>query len=273
LGTKPADSVINRSTGLVFLPVRTGQPSNRSNRPVPVPVRLVFKTLVYTRSFNGQLGYLLRDKNPQSIKEAQELATKIEGNLLSSKIEPFANPRGRIDTKPKIVHNVEPTSDLCTSIAKLQASMDGKIKNQEEMMNRIVKLKRSQTQAPRVPYKGQFQKGGQFYKPKNEHEVPNTLASANVVDENPWCLECSEAHWEHECPYNSGHQQVNNMDCFMEFSQINITDAEHQETVKEAARSTRMAVINNLDQESREKLKKQEFQVYRRKNLKQLAAD
>jgi hypothetical protein len=119
---------------------------------------------VYTRSFNGQLGYLLRDKNPQSIQEAQELTTKIEGNLLSSKIEPFANPRGRIDTKPKIVRNAEPTSDLCTNIAKLQASMDGIIKNQEEMMSRIVKLERSQTQAPRVPYKGQFQKGGQFYK-------------------------------------------------------------------------------------------------------------
>jgi hypothetical protein len=98
---------------------------------------------VYTRSFNGQLGYLLRDNNLQSIQEAQELTTKIEGTLLSSKIEPFDNPRGRIDTKPKIVHNVEPTLDLCTSIAKLQASMDGIIKNQEEMMRRIVKLERS----------------------------------------------------------------------------------------------------------------------------------
>jgi hypothetical protein len=34
-----------------------------------------------------------------------------------------------------------------------------------------------------------------------------------------------------------------------------------------------MVVIKNLDQESREKLKKQEVQVYRRKNLKQPAAD
>jgi hypothetical protein len=65
---------------------------------------------IYTKSFNGQLGYLLKDKNPQSIQEVQELASKIEGNLLSSKIEPFANPRGRMDTKPKIVHNIEPTS-------------------------------------------------------------------------------------------------------------------------------------------------------------------
>jgi hypothetical protein len=100
---------------------------------------------LYTRSFNGQLGYLLRDKNPQSIQEAQELATKIEGNLLSSKIEPFSNPRGKIDAKKKTVHSAEPVSDLCTSISKLQASVDSIIKNQEEMMNQIVRLEKSQT--------------------------------------------------------------------------------------------------------------------------------
>jgi hypothetical protein len=144
------------------------------------------------------------------------------------------------------------------------------MKNQEEMMNRIVRLEKSQTQAPRPPFKGQFQKGNQAYKPKNENEVSTTLAPTNVVDENPWCLECSEAHWENECPYNASQQQGNNLDCFMNLPQINITDIEHQQALKEAAR---MAIINNLDQESREKLKKQEVQVYRRKNLKQPTAD
>jgi hypothetical protein len=43
----------------------------------------------------------------------------------------------------------------------------------------------------------------------------------------------------------------------MEGPQINITAEEHQEALKEAAKSAKMAVINNLDQESREKLKKQ----------------
>jgi hypothetical protein len=90
--------------------------------------------------------------------------------------------------------------------------MDSIMKNQEEMMNRIVRLEKSQAQAPRPPFKGQFQKGNQTYKPKNENEVPNTLAPTNVVDENPWCLECSEAHWENECPYNASQQQVNNLD-------------------------------------------------------------
>jgi hypothetical protein len=105
-------------------------------------------------------------------------------------------------------------------------------------------------------------------------EVPNALKPTNVVDENPWCFQCSEAHWEHECPYNNnGHQQVNNIGHIMEGPQINITAKEHQEGMKEAARLARMAVINNLDQESKEKLKKQEFQVYRRKKLNQPTAD
>jgi hypothetical protein len=86
------------------------------------------------------------------------------------------------------------------------------------------------------------------------------------VDENPWCLQCSEAHWEHECPYNNGvHDQVNNVGHVIEGPHIflNITPEEHREGIKEATRKDRMEVINNLDQESKEKLRKQEFQVYR----------
>jgi hypothetical protein len=100
--------------------------------------------------------------------------------------------------------------------------------NQEEMMNQIIRLEKSQTQAPRPPFEGPFQKGNQTYNSKNENEVPNTLAPTNVVDENPWCLECSEVHWENECPYNASQQQVNNLDCFTTFPQINISDIEHQ---------------------------------------------
>jgi hypothetical protein len=66
-------------------------------------------------------------------------------------------------------------------------------------------------------------------------EVPNTLRTTNNVDENPWCFQCSEAHWEHECPYSGGgHQQVNNIGHVIESPQINITTEEHQEAIKEA---------------------------------------
>jgi hypothetical protein len=40
---------------------------------------------------------------------------------------------------------------------------------------------------------------------------------------------------------------------------LNITPEEHREGIKEETRKVRMKVINNLDQESKEKLRKQEF--------------
>jgi hypothetical protein len=86
-------------------------------------------------------------------------------------------------------------------------------------------------------------------------------------------MECSEAHWENEFPYNASQQQVNNFDCFSDFPQINITDEEHKLALKEAAWAARLAIINNLDQESHEKLKNQEVQVYWRRNPSQPTND
>jgi hypothetical protein len=81
-----------------------------------------------------------------------------------------------MDVKPKVLHNVEVASDIGSSLEKLQLIVDGMVKTQELMMNRIFNLERSQQQAPRPPYKGKFQRGGQGFKPKNDKEVPNTLA-------------------------------------------------------------------------------------------------
>jgi hypothetical protein len=135
------------------------------------------------------------------------------------------------------------------------------------MMDMIVNLERAQQKAPRDPYKGQFQRGTQVFKPNNDQEFPNTLAPTNMVEENPWCLQCRDSHWEHECPLNNGeHEQVNIIDHTIEGPQcfLNATLEEHQEGIKEAAKKASMEVINNIDQESREKMKRQEFQVYTR---------
>jgi len=45
---------------------------------------------------------------------------------------------------------------------------------------------------------------------------------------------------------------------------LNITLEQHEEGIKEAAKRARMEVINNLYEESREKLKRRELQVYTR---------
>jgi hypothetical protein len=115
------------------------------------------------------MGFLLGDKSPKTIQEAQEVSTSIEDNLSSSsRVDPFSASRFKVDDKPKIVHNVEPTSDISASLAKLRMTVDGMVKTQELMMNMIVNLERAQQQAPRVPYKGQFQKGTQVFILKND---------------------------------------------------------------------------------------------------------
>jgi len=42
------------------------------------------------------------------------MAARIEDDLSSCKVEPFYSLRAKVDTKPKIVHNVEPIQDSIT---------------------------------------------------------------------------------------------------------------------------------------------------------------
>jgi len=51
---------------------------------------------------------MLRDKSPRTLVEAQEKATKIEENLLTSKVEPFHAPLAKSESKHRILHNVGP---------------------------------------------------------------------------------------------------------------------------------------------------------------------
>jgi hypothetical protein len=87
-----------------------------------------FLLFIYTKAFIGQLGFLLGDKAPKTIQEAQEVATRIEYNLSSSRVEPFSAPRVIMDSKPNIFLNDEPTSGISASLEKLQLIIDGMVK-------------------------------------------------------------------------------------------------------------------------------------------------
>jgi hypothetical protein len=67
---------------------------------------------LYIKAYPGQFGFMLRDKGPKMIQEAHEIATKIEANISSSKVEPFYAPRAKVDTKPKVVQNLSPPKML-----------------------------------------------------------------------------------------------------------------------------------------------------------------
>jgi hypothetical protein len=74
--------------------------------------------LQYTNAFEGKFGFMLRDKSPKTLVEAQEHAAKIEENLLASKVDPFHAPHAKAETKPRTLNNVEPTQDPVTLLAQ-----------------------------------------------------------------------------------------------------------------------------------------------------------
>jgi hypothetical protein len=76
------------------------------------------------------------------------MAAKIEANLSSCKVEPFYAPRAKVDTKPKIVHNVEPIQDTSAPWARLEEAINDLTKNQTLMMNIITNLERAHNKPP-----------------------------------------------------------------------------------------------------------------------------
>jgi len=76
--------------------------------------RKAYLLFLYIKAFPVHFRYLLKDKEPTTMQEAQGMATKIEASLSSCKVEPFYASRTKADTKPETVHNVEPTQDTST---------------------------------------------------------------------------------------------------------------------------------------------------------------
>jgi hypothetical protein len=56
--------------------------------------------LIYMNSFDGKLCFILKDKNPTTLSQA-EYSVDIEENLLESKVEPFQYPCTKIEAKTK----------------------------------------------------------------------------------------------------------------------------------------------------------------------------
>jgi hypothetical protein len=143
------------------------------------------------------------------------------------------------------------------------------------MMKKITNLERSQQQATKPPFRGPPQRLSQAWKTRapNEQRVPNTLDPSNVIsqEETPWCLPFGDSHWKHEFPRSSG--EPDHMDVFDTINHIfvlspqvclNIIPKKLEKGKREATKRDMMEIINKMDGESREKLKKKELQVYTR---------
>jgi hypothetical protein len=51
--------------------------------------------LLYLNAFEGQFGFILKEKMPENLAKAKEYSAQIEEHLISSKIEPFQFPHAK----------------------------------------------------------------------------------------------------------------------------------------------------------------------------------
>jgi hypothetical protein len=101
--------------------------------------------LLYVNTYVGQFGFVLKDKFPKTLEEAQEKATSIKENLSSTKVEAFYVPRAKVETKPRTLHSTEPTQDIGTPRAqKIEESINGLAQTQTLLVNKVTNMERIQ---------------------------------------------------------------------------------------------------------------------------------
>jgi hypothetical protein len=75
--------------------------------------------IYYLDSFDGELGFQIREKDPQNLRVAQELAIKIEKNMMTSgksNLLSSSKSHTKMKTQSKAINTIEPTPDPITAL-------------------------------------------------------------------------------------------------------------------------------------------------------------
>jgi ribonuclease HI len=183
--------------------------------------------IYYIEAFEGEMRYALRDKDPQNLLAAQEVAVRIEKNMLEARKSnvPGFN-RGSSskvhEEKRKKDEGQASSNDGIKELTQLIKQMEVNHANQmNAMQNRVIAMERSQANRPphrpndkwprRPPHNDQRP-------PQHDQRPPNPFESTNLVEHQaiPYCRPCGEFHEESTCPvfledcYNDyGNEQIN----------------------------------------------------------------
>jgi hypothetical protein len=160
--------------------------------------------IYYIEAFEGEMRYALRDKDPQTLSEAQEMAVRIEKNMLEARKSniPGFN-RGSSskvnEDKKKRDEGQTSSSDGIKELTELIKQLDMKHDNQiNALQNRLITVERSQGNN-RQQHKPNDK--WQRRPPQNDQRPPNPFETTNLVDHRPmpYCRPCGEFHEESTC--------------------------------------------------------------------------
>jgi hypothetical protein len=183
--------------------------------------------IYYIEAFEGEMRYALRDKDPQTLEAAQNIAIRVEQNLLEarkSNIPGFTRGSSSKvnDEKKKEPRGQESSSDGIKELTQLIKQMEINHANQAKehasqmnaMQNRLIAMERGQASRPPHRPNDKWPRRP----PQNDQRPPNPFESTNLVEHQaiPYCRPCGEFHEEATCPVfledcysDYGNEQIN----------------------------------------------------------------
>jgi ribonuclease HI len=175
-------------------------------------------------AFEGEIRYQLRDKDPQTLRDAQNFAIRIDKNMQDarkSNIPGFSRGTSskNVEERKKKVEGQESSSDSIKELTQLIKQMEINHANQmNALQNRLITMERAQSSRSHHKPNDKWPKRP----PPQDQRPPNPFESTNLVDHQaiPYCRPCGEFHEEMTCPVflegcdeedysNSGNEQVN----------------------------------------------------------------
>jgi hypothetical protein len=180
--------------------------------------------IYYMEAFEGEMRYALRDKDPQTLKNAQDMAVKIDKNMQDArKSNILGFSRGAssqpYEEKKKKVESQGSSNDGIKELTQLIKQMEINHANQlNAMQNRLIAMERGQASRPHHRPNDKWPKKP----PPQDQRPPNPFESTNLVDHQaiPYCRPCGQFLEESTCqvflhlcdemgPYRAENEQVN----------------------------------------------------------------
>jgi hypothetical protein len=104
----------------------------------------------YTNAYDRHFGLMLRDKFSTTLESVQDWASKIEENMLSTKVDPLGSsraPTSKEKTKPRAMNTIKPSQDPILALnEKFEKLSTDLIQSQKTILNRMISLEREKGQ-------------------------------------------------------------------------------------------------------------------------------
>ncbi len=164
------------------------------------------------QAFDGEMGYLLEDKGPTNVREAQDKAIKIETNMQAAGISSvlgFSKSSSPEPDNVKKVENQEPQSDSIDKLTQLIKEMEVSHANQLATMqanqialqNKVLAIEKDKgnNHNPVDRWQKGLPKGPPYQEPENP---PKPLETNNWFNDPvvPYCRVCDDSHKEGTSP-------------------------------------------------------------------------